>query len=156
MKNKYFTTINSPIGFIKIGGNEEFVTSVSYEDGMFESNGVLPANILECRKQLEEYFKGERKNFSIDLFFEGTEFQKNVWNELLNIPYGSTSTYKMIALNTFGPNYSRAVGSANRVNPIAIIVPCHRIIAQNGDISGYNGAVWRKRWLLEHEGISIK
>lgn len=155
MKDKYYTTINSPIGFIKIGGNEDFITNISFEEGVFESRKDLPLNILECRTQLEEYFAGKRREFSVKLFFEGTEFQKAVWKQLLNVPFGSVSTYKAIAVETFGPNYSRAVGSANRVNPIAIIVPCHRIISKNGNISGYNGAVWRKEWLLKHEGVLI-
>lgn len=103
------------------------------------------------RAQMGEYFKGERKEFSVPLFFPGTEFQKKVWIELLTIPYGKTRTYKQQATALQNPGAVRAVGHANGMNRIAIIIPCHRVIGENGHLTGYGGGVWRKKWLLDLE-----
>lgn len=102
--------------------------------------------------QLQEYFYSKRKNFTIPLYLEGTQFQKAVWNQLLKIPYGKTATYKDIALKLGSEKKTRAVGQANGANRIPIIIPCHRVINTGGTIGGYSGGVGIKEKLLELEG----
>jgi AraC family transcriptional regulator of adaptative response/methylated-DNA-[protein]-cysteine methyltransferase len=101
--------------------------------------------------QLSEYFEGKRKNFDLPLVLCGTDFQKQVWRELLNIPYGQTRSYKQQSLAIKKPDAIRAVASANGANPIAIIIPCHRVIGEDGSLTGYGGGLWRKKWLLDLE-----
>jgi methylated-DNA-[protein]-cysteine S-methyltransferase len=106
---------------------------------------------LETEKQLSEYFKKERKVFSIKLDPIGTEFQLTVWNKLLQIPYGETISYQELASRIGKKNASRAVGNANGKNPIPIIIPCHRVIRKNGSFGGYAGGLKVKKYLLELE-----
>ena len=101
--------------------------------------------------QVEEYFKGERKEFSIPLVTPGTDFQKAVWKELQTIPYGATRSYKEQAIALKNPGAVRAVANANGMNRISIIIPCHRIIGDDGHLTGYGGGLWRKKWLLDLE-----
>jgi AraC family transcriptional regulator, regulatory protein of adaptative response / methylated-DNA-[protein]-cysteine methyltransferase len=103
------------------------------------------------RKQLAEYFNGTRKEFSVPLVYPGTVFQKAVWQELLKIPYGATRSYLELATLLRKPEAVRAVAAANRMNRIAIIIPCHRVIGSDGNLIGYSGGLERKIWLLEHE-----
>lgn len=102
--------------------------------------------------QLEEYFNRKRKVFNIPLDIEGTDFQKKVWNELLNIPYGKTISYKQLSKRLGNPKLLRAVGKANSTNPVAVVIPCHRVINSNGDLGGYAGGLEIKEKLLELEG----
>ena len=108
--------------------------------------------LLEARRQLEEYFAGLRAAFSLPLAPEGTDFQKAVWRELENIPYGETRTYGQIARALGNPNASRAVGMANHKNPVAIMIPCHRVIGADGSLTGYAGGLDIKETLLRLEG----
>ncbi len=101
--------------------------------------------------QLDEYFNGERVNFSIDMALQGSEFQRKVWQALSGVGYGETLSYKDIALRIDNPKAARAVGNANNKNPLCIIIPCHRVVGSNGSLTGYAGGLWRKKWLLEHE-----
>ncbi|WP_156299382.1 methylated-DNA--[protein]-cysteine S-methyltransferase [Streptobacillus canis] len=105
----------------------------------------------KVKKQLLEYFNGDRKVFELPLKFEGTDFQKSVWNTLVKIPYGNTKSYKDIAKEINNEKSCRAVGGANNKNPIPIIIPCHRVINKNGSLGGYNGGEYIKRYLLELE-----
>lgn len=107
--------------------------------------------LTELRKQLNEYFEGERKEFSLQLVTPGSVFQQSVWRELLKIPFGTTRSYleQSVALNK--PEAVRAVANANGMNRIAIIIPCHRIIGSNGNLTGYGGGLHRKKWLINHE-----
>ena len=107
------------------------------------------------RKQLKEYFKGERKSFDIPLDLVGTEFQKQVWRSLLKIPYGCTTTYAKQAAVLGKPSAVRAVANANGKNKISIILPCHRVIGTNGTLTGYGGGIWRKEKLLDFEKKNI-
>ena len=109
------------------------------------------AIIEQTQNEMSEYFDGEREQFSVPLSIKGSDFQVSVWNQLMKIPYGSTTSYENIATRIKNPKAQRAVGRANGDNRIAIIVPCHRVIRSDGSISGYGGQVWRKKWLLEHE-----
>jgi O-6-methylguanine DNA methyltransferase len=101
--------------------------------------------------QLGEYFRGERRAFTLRLAPAGTDFQKRVWAELGKIPFGATATYGGIAAALRNPGAARAVGGANHLNPISIVIPCHRVIGAGSELRGYGGGLWRKRWLLEHE-----
>ena len=107
------------------------------------------------RKQIDGYFAGRRTVFDLPLDLRGTDFQRRVWKQLLTVPFGQTATYPDIALALGNPQAVRAVGAANGQNPVSVIVPCHRIIASNGKLTGYGGGLWRKEWLLRHEGALL-
>lgn len=140
----------SPLGLIEIKGDENAIHAVSFDR---EQNGADSTTdiIIECRKQLEEYFSGKRKKFDLKLNPVGTFFQSSVWNELLSISYAHTASYLDLAKKLGDEKSVRAVGAANGKNPIAIIIPCHRIVGSNNSLVGYAGGLWRKQWLLEHE-----
>lgn len=145
------TTLESPIGTLRVSvGDAGAVTAIAFveDEGVVEKSEG-PASAVA--RQLEEYFQGSRTVFDVDLAPEGTDFEKKVWNELLAIPFGTTDTYGAIASRLGDPGSSRAVGVANARNPIAVIVPCHRVIGSGGDLTGYAGGLWRKKWLLAHE-----
>lgn len=105
----------------------------------------------DVRRQLDEYFAGDRRRFDLPLRAVGTAFQARVWAALAEIPYGETTSYGAVAATIGVPSAFRAVGLANGQNPISIVVPCHRVIGANGSLSGYGGGVAAKRWLLSHE-----
>ncbi len=107
--------------------------------------------IKKCIKQLDEYFSGKRKRFDLRLTFSGSAFQRQVWNELLNIPYGKNISYLTLSKRIENIKAIRAVGTANGSNKICIVVPCHRVIGSDGSLVGYGGDLWRKKWLLDHE-----
>ncbi len=109
------------------------------------------SHIKTAKKQLTEYFEGNRKSFSVSLDTPGTEFQREVWKGLENIPYGKTSSYKNQAIALNRPNSVRAVANANGLNRVPIIIPCHRVIGSDGSLTGYGGGLPRKKWLLDHE-----
>ena len=113
------------------------------------------AAFREVRNQLQAYFAGELREFEIPLHLEGTDFQRLVWKELMNIPFGSTISYAEQAQRIGRAGSARAVGAANGRNPISIVVPCHRVIGANGTLTGYGGGLDRKQWLLEYETIRI-
>lgn len=123
-----------------------------------EPNGVecLTPVIEQCLQELDEYFSKGRKFFTFNLGFRGTDFQNKVWRELINIPYGTTISYEELAIRVGDIKSIRAVGLANGQNPIAIVVPCHRVIGKNGNLTGYGGGLENKQWLLEHEGAVLK
>ncbi len=149
------TYYKSPIGAIEILGTKEGIVSVNFVEGRVRSDAKIPRVITACRKQIDEYFRGKRKKFSLNLLLHGTDFQKSVWQRLLKVPHGKTASYGAIAKFIRSPNAFRAVGNANNKNPIAIVVPCHRIVGSNGNLVGYGGGLWRKLWLLEHEGVPV-
>ena len=105
----------------------------------------------DIRTQLDEYFAGNRQEFDLPLHPRGHSFQRRVWQALLEIPYGETTSYGKVAVSIGHPDASRAVGLANGQNPIPIIIPCHRVIGANGSLTGYGGGLDAKRWLLDHE-----
>ena len=151
MRDIYKIHYNSPLGLIQITGSKDKIISLDFVEDKYYVNEDVPNILKEAYKQLDEYFNGIRKNFDLDLFFDGTEFQNKVWNELCNIPYGETATYKDMAIRIGNEKACRAVGNANNKNNIGIIIPCHRVIGSNGKLVGYEGGLWRKEWLLEHE-----
>ncbi len=153
-----FTIVHpSPLGDLLISGNESFLTGVRYADlhQELEEEAVnaddAPALLRRCATHLDEYFAGWRRTFGLQFQQEGTPFQQTVWQGLLKIPFGQTNTYADLARQIGNAKSSRAVGLANGKNRIAIIVPCHRIIGASGNLTGYNGGMWRKKWLLDHE-----
>jgi AraC family transcriptional regulator of adaptative response/methylated-DNA-[protein]-cysteine methyltransferase len=108
-------------------------------------------HFITIRKELQEYFKGTRQEFSVPLVTPGTPFQQAVWKELLNIPYGTTRSYNQQSHALGKPESIRAVANANGMNRISIIIPCHRVIGSDGHLTGYGGGLKRKKWLLDHE-----
>jgi methylated-DNA-[protein]-cysteine S-methyltransferase len=150
MKN-YRTFLNSKIGFLEITGTDEGIASVNFVDEKQGADKKLPVHMQKCRTELDEYFKGKRKKFSVDLKIEGTDFQKKVWKELVKIPYGENVSYRDVAAAVGNPKGGRAVGGAVGRNNISIIIPCHRVIGSSGDLTGFGGGLWRKEWLLNHE-----
>lgn len=152
MENVFTLYCASPVGAIEIKGTKDAITFTSFIEEVGVSSEVIPDVLLQCKKQLDEYFNGARKDFTVPLAPQGTEFQKKVWEELLKIDFGNTASYMSIAKKMSNPGAVRAVGLANGKNPIGIIIPCHRVIGEDGSLTGYAGGLWRKKWLLEHEG----
>jgi len=142
----------SPIGVIEIVGNSEGVSSILFkDDDSLAISENIPKELNDVVTQLQEYFEGKRSTFNMKISPKGTDFQKRVWNELLNIPFGKTLNYQQIANKLGDPKVIRAAASANGKNPISIIIPCHRVIGSDGSLTGYAGGLHRKKWLLEHE-----
>ena len=143
----------SPLGAIEITASDGEISSVAFIENHPE-NISNSSELSEVLQQFDEYFSGKRKEFSLPLAPEGTIFQKQVWHELKTIPFGEKRSYLDIALKLGDKNLTRAVGAANGKNPIAIIIPCHRVIGENGSLTGYAGGLWRKEWLLDLESPS--
>ena len=143
--------INTPLGKAKIEGSIEGISSIVVLDREIKNSQTIPGVLKECVIQLDEYFNGARQQFSLKLNPDGTEFQKKVWKELLNIPFGKTLSYLQLTKKLGGIKAIRAVANANGKNPIWIIIPCHRVIGLDGSLTGYSGGLHRKKWLLEHE-----
>ncbi|MBT8276831.1 MAG: methylated-DNA--[protein]-cysteine S-methyltransferase [Bacteroidia bacterium] len=148
--------IKSPVGILNISGDRNGISEVMFTDDLAETSGKIPDELSEAVTQLNEYFGKKRKKFSLKLNPEGTEFQKKVWDALLNVEFGKTQTYQQIANKLGDPKVIRAAASANGKNPIAIIIPCHRIIGSDGSLTGYAGGLHRKKWLLEHESPVVQ
>ena len=159
------TRLETPVGPMIACATEEGICLLEFSDRrMLETEfktltRTLNATIVQAenkhfamlRQQLNEYFDGTRKEFTVPLFTPGSEFQQQVWKELQTIPYGSTRSYQQQANAIKKPKAVRAVANANGMNRIAIIIPCHRVIGSDGQLTGYGGGLWRKKWLLEHE-----
>ncbi|MFB2118181.1 methylated-DNA--[protein]-cysteine S-methyltransferase [Parapedobacter sp. 2B3] len=144
--------MQTPLGMTAIKGDEDGIVavSVSKEDAVKPSQHI-PASLVDAVKQLEAYFAGTRQTFQLRLNPKGTDFQKSVWQELLNIPYGKTISYLELSRRLGDVKAIRAVAAANGQNPFWIVVPCHRVIGSDGSLTGYAGGLWRKKWLLDHE-----
>ncbi len=147
----------SPIGLLEISAGASGIEAVSFVGRRRRSSGAsgdrpeVQRSIGECVAQLDEYFRGSRTTFRLRLAPSGTDFQKRVWKALLEIPFGRTRSYKDIARAVGNERATRAVGGANHRNPIALIVPCHRVVGSDGRLTGYGAGLWRKEWLLAHE-----
>ncbi len=148
---KIFFYENTPVGKLCIGEREGAITRVTWQQ--LPKEWVLEETelIKKCKQELDEFFEGKRKTFDLPLAPAGTAFQKRVWDALREIPYGETKTYKDIAIAVDSPKGFRAVGMANNKNPIAIIVPCHRVIGSNGKLVGYAAGMETKTFLLALE-----
>lgn len=158
----YFTSFASPVGELLAVGDGERLRALRYLHGrrrarVGDSWQRASAPFAGLRRQLDEYFGGERTRFELELDREaaGAQFDRRVWAELERIPHGATSSYGEVARSIGEPEAARAVGVANGRNPFAIIVPCHRVIGADGGLTGYGGGLERKRFLLEHEGALL-
>ena len=143
---------NTPIGYIKIAEEMGIITEITYMEHYEKPQGECTDVLAKAQKQLEEYFEGERKEFSLPLKIEGTDFSKKVLAELAKVPYGSTITYGGLAEKCGSPKAARAVGSTMRKNPFVIVLPCHRVLPQGGKLGNYSaGGPSNKDWLLTFE-----
>jgi len=146
--------LQTPVGWLKLVATENALSVIHFMD---EPPKIIPVDIslflVDCTQQLQQYFDGDLKEFSLmaNALQQGTAFQQRVWNELVNIPYGKTISYRELAVRLGDEKCIRAAASANGQNNLAIAVPCHRVIGTDGSLTGYAGGVWRKKWLLEHE-----
>lgn len=151
--NRYASILDTPIGLLTLVVNDDgaLVRCTFAEDAWPVDATRDDDRCAAVAAQLTEYFAGTRQSFDLPLAFEGTEFQRAVWTALLDIPYGTTTTYAELARRIGRPAAVRAVGAANGANPIPIIVPCHRVIGSNGTLTGYGGGLPRKQQLLALE-----
>lgn len=153
----YTKYINSPLGELEISATDEFLTSVLFVDAQKKPSPrkteteITSSIIHQYIQQITEYFEGKRKDFDLKIQHQGTDFQKIVWKELENIPFGKTISYLELSRRIGNEKAIRAVGTTNGNNKFNIIVPCHRVIGSNGSLVGYGGDLWRKKWLLAHE-----
>ncbi|NVJ23394.1 methylated-DNA--[protein]-cysteine S-methyltransferase [Myxococcus sp. AM011] len=154
----FYRHIESPVGALLIAGNDAGLRTIEFhaprhpmrrgEDWHEGDHAVL----RDTQKQLDEYFAGKRRGFELPLAPQGTQFQRQVWSELANIPFGGTISYAELALRVDRPTATRAVGAANGRNPIPIVLPCHRVIGANGSLTGFGGGLPTKQFLLRLEG----
>ena len=151
--------LGTPIGTLRLVGDEAAIGRIELPnrtakapDAAWEAaDGALPAALAEAKRQLEEYFAGERREFDLTLGAGGTEFQQRVWGELRRIPFGETISYGELAARVGNPSGSRAVGQANGANPLPVVVPCHRVVSHDGKLGGYGGGLPTKQALLDLE-----
>jgi methylated-DNA-[protein]-cysteine S-methyltransferase len=149
--NLYTAYYSSPLGQLKIQCSDKFIKTIAFSDmkGPVENDDHKLLQL--CSKQLDEYFAGKRKHFTVPLNQDGTEFQMKIWDLLCGISYGKTISYNTLAKQYGDLKAIRAVASANGRNNIVIVVPCHRVIGSDQTLVGYTGGLWRKKWLLDHE-----
>ncbi|MBN8822559.1 MULTISPECIES: methylated-DNA--[protein]-cysteine S-methyltransferase [unclassified Spirosoma] len=153
----------SPLGLVRISGDVDGVSVISCTDvsqteeaSVDKADLAIAEPVQQAVQQLQEYFAGTRQSFDFLLNPAGTEFQQTVWKALLNVPFGTTQSYLALSRRIGDEKAIRAVAAANGRNPLWIVVPCHRIIGSDGSLTGYAGGLWRKKWLLEHEGAFAK
>ncbi len=163
METLFYSRMRSPVGPLVIGVSQSALVALEFDRGLPRTIAGRPVawdhsaeKTSHVRDQLEEYFAGKRRHFDLPLDLRGTEFQKRCWNELLRIPYGESRSYGEIARAVGSPNGFRAVGQANHYNPIAIIVPCHRVLAGGRYLGGYGGGLSVKAFLLRLEGAAFR
>lgn len=145
----------SPLGTLLIKGGDAGISEVGFVDADVVIT-PCPSALRNCRDQLASWFDRRSTSFDVKLDLKGTAFQVRVWDELLRIPFGRTLTYLELARRLGDERLTRAVAAANAANPVALIVPCHRVIGSNGSLTGYRGGLWRKKWLLDFEKRSLQ
>lgn len=144
--------VQTPLGITAIKGDEDGIVAISVlKEDTVKPSQHIPDALTDAVHQLEAYFAGTLQTFQIKLNLKGTDFQKSVWQELLNIPYGKTISYLELSRRLGDVKAIRAVAAANGQNPLWIVVPCHRVVGSDGSLTGYAGGLWRKKWLLDHE-----
>ena len=158
-----YKLMDSPVGKLKLVASEKGLVAVLWQNDSLERVPLTELTedpkqkvLVETERQLNEYFAGKRREFSLPLDMRGTRFQKNVWDALLAIPFGETRSYGELAKKLGNPTASRAVGAANGRNPISIVVPCHRVIGASGKLTGFAGGLDVKARLLELESTERK
>ncbi len=144
-------TLQTPLGFVLIEGDLDGISKITITSEVEKISTAIPVHLEKAAQQIEEFFQGKRKQFDLKLTPKGTDFQKKVWNQLLQIPFGKTVSYQEITNQLGDPKAIRAVANANGKNPLWIVIPCHRVIGSDGSLIGYAGGLWRKKWLLAHE-----
>lgn len=152
----FITEIDTPLGKMTAGANAEGVCFLEFAETKNirhhkEFREGENRHLKKLRKEIKGYFSGRRKEFSVPVAAEGTEFQKKVWSELARIPFGSAVSYTGLAISLGNKGSVRAAANASARNQVAILIPCHRVIGENGRLTGYAGGLWRKKWLLDHE-----
>jgi methylated-DNA-[protein]-cysteine S-methyltransferase len=152
----FYSTMDSPIGQLLLAGSRHALKILWFSRGQRAHSAAPDWELAEepfrrVKRQLEEYFDGRRRTFDVPLAPDGTDFQRAVWHALTTIPYGTTCSYRDLALRIDQPRALRAVGAANGANPIPIIIPCHRVIGSDGSLTGFGGGLDSKRWLLDLE-----
>ena len=162
METIYYSRMDSPVGKLLLGVSSRGLTCLEFDRGAVPPASARkgradwvesPQETARYARELQEYFAGRRRQFSFPLDLRGTDFQKRCWQALLGIPYGQTKSYAEIARQVGRPGAFRAVGQANHRNPVAIVVPCHRVITSGGGLGGYGGGLETKRKLLRLEGV---
>ena len=143
--------IHTPLGIAKLEGNQDGLASITVLDDELPLSTIIPEVLEDAVYQLREYFDGQRETFSLTLNPIGTDFQKNVWDALEEIPFGKTVSYLELSKSLGDVKAIRAVAAASGKNPLWIVVPCHRVIGSDGYLTGYAGGLHRKKWLLNHE-----
>jgi len=152
-----WTEVASPIGPIRLTSAQDTLTGVFMLKHKYGPDGFPPEDrgasplLNEAGRQVTAYFDGALRHFDLPLAPDGSDFQRQVWDQLLKIPYGETISYLTLAKRIGDARHVRAVGTANGRNPISIIIPCHRVVGSDGSLVGYGGGLDRKRWLLDHE-----
>lgn len=152
------TYYKSPLGLLRIGGTDTYISEISFVDHLEEFElrrphlqGPVTPMVIQGIEQLIQYFQGQRRVFDLPICQGGTPFQQRVWNELMAIPFGKTLSYLELSRRLGDTRAIRAAAAANGRNNVVIVVPCHRVIGSKKDLVGYGGGLWRKKWLLEHE-----
>lgn len=143
--------VHTPLGIAKLDGDENGLSSITILNEAISTSAVIPEVLEDAVYQLREYFDEKRQSFSLTLNPTGTDFQKRVWDELQNIPFGKTVSYLDLSKTLGDVKAIRAVAAANGKNPLWIVIPCHRVIGSDGSLTGYAGGLHRKKWLLDHE-----
>lgn len=143
--------VKTPVGNCLIEGDENGISKIWVLDEDVQPSEHIPQELAQAVGEIDEYFAGNRQHFTFKMNPSGTDFQKKVWNALLEIPFGKTMSYNELAIKLGDVKAIRAVASANGKNPLWVAVPCHRVIGSDGSLTGYAGGLWRKKWLLEHE-----
>jgi methylated-DNA-[protein]-cysteine S-methyltransferase len=164
----YGNSISSPVGMLTLVANNNALVAILWEnqnDKQTIKRFRLPYKIqtdhpiiIQAQEEIKQYFAMERTMFTVPIdisSLHGTEFQKQVWVALQTIPYGTTRSYKDVAIQIGMPTTYRAVGAANKLNPLSIIIPCHRVIGTNGKLTGFNGGIQTKEYLLNHEKVGL-
>lgn len=156
----FYTTLPSPFGPLGIAGTAQGLTHIDFQDGsrpvQWQPTWQADKGLLdEVRRQLTEYFRGARQQFALPLAPAGTPFQQHVWHALQQIPFGTTLTYHHLAQRLGKPGAARAIGHANGRNPLAIVIPCHRLLGSDGQLRGYASGITFKQRLLHHEGVQL-
>lgn len=149
----YIDFFDSPLGIIQLKADDEFIYEVDFLDypDRIEQKGIENDITRQCKIEISQYFEGTRTNFNIPTKPTGTTFQHATWDHIKKIPYGETINYQKLSHLLGNPKTIRAAASANGKNPILLIIPCHRVIGKNGEMTGYKRSIWRKKWLLDHE-----
>ena len=161
-KRRVCKVVDSPVGKLTLVATDRGLAAILWENDRpgrvrleIDAEDSRHPVLVETERQLNEYFDGTRKTFALTLDVEGTDFQRQVWDALLTIPFGETRSYGAIARQIGRPRAVRAVGAANGKNPLPIVVPCHRVIGKDGSLVGFGGGLSCKRWLLAHEAAVL-